>query len=195
MRFPIALDRPGVSHRWKTPGVDGGFGADRGDGTGRKHAAVDIGAPHGTPVLAMADGKVTERGHGDNVFLKAPMPLFAIAIKHDGGFVARYGEINEIPALLMVGARVREGEQIGIVQQHSLHKRAKSMLHLDLYSGSRSGTLSIPGRLKPKLSAPIGKRKTKFPVEFSEEDRRAIAAADTCRISCAATILSTRPIS
>ncbi|HYF09154.1 MAG TPA: hypothetical protein VD970_16145, partial [Acetobacteraceae bacterium] len=89
----------------------------------------------------------------------------------DSGFVARYGEINDIPATLVEGAKVGEGEQLGIVQRHTLHSRAASMLHLELYKGDRSGTLSIPHALEPKLAKPVGKRKRKHPSEFTAEER------------------------
>jgi len=177
MRFPIPPGSPGVSNRWKMPGADGGFGADRDAATGRIHAALDIGAPHGTPVVAMEDGKVTERTPAGKAFLPGPLPLLALAVRHASGIEVRYGEINEIPAHLVIGARVSEGEQIGIVQQHTLHKHAKSMLHLEVYAGTRTGTLSVPDRLKPKLAVPIGKRRFKHPSEMTEADRKRLLDA------------------
>ena len=177
MRFPIPPGSPGVSSRWKMAGAGGGFGADRDARTGRIHAGLDIGAPHATPVVAMEKGTVTERTKEGDSFLDAPLPLLAIAIRHASGFVARYGEINEIPGRLVSGATVSEGEKIGIVQQHSLHSRAKSMLHLEIYAGTRSGTLSVPNRLRPKLAVPAGKRKFKHPSEMTEDERKALVAA------------------
>ena len=177
MRFPIPPGSPGVSSRWRTPGSGGGFGADRDARTGRIHAGLDIGAPHGTPVVAMEDGRVTERTAEGQAFLDAPLPLLALAIKHESGIEVRYGEINQIPGRLFAGATVSEGEQIGIVQQHTLHSRAKCMLHLEVYAGTRAGTLSVPNRIRPKLAAPIGKRKFKHPIEMTEDERRRLLEA------------------
>lgn len=157
MLFPIAA---GYDYRtkWRHAGSSAGFGADR---KGRLHAGCDIGTAHGVPVIAIEGGKVVERG--DKPFIKGT-PLWAIAIKHDSGFVARYTEINGIPESLKVGVSVGAGQELGYTQQAG----EKCMLHFELYRGDRKGSLSVPNGKKPK-----GKK----PNEYTEAEAQAIRAA------------------
>ncbi|MBX3503726.1 MAG: M23 family metallopeptidase [Alphaproteobacteria bacterium] len=157
MHFPIAPGH-GYTKKWRTAGSSAGFGADR---KGRLHAGCDIGAAHGTPVIAIEGGKVVERG--TKPFIAGTM-LFAIAIKHDSGFVGRYTEINGIPESLQTGASVSAGQELGYTQQGG----EKCMLHFELYRGTRKGSLSCP-----KAKLPKGKR----PNEYTEAEAAAIRAA------------------
>ncbi len=157
MFFPIAA---GYEYRtkWRHAGSSAGFGADR---KGRLHAGCDIGTAHGVPVVAIEGGKVVERGN--KPFIRGT-PLWAIAIKHDSGFVARYTEINGIPESLKVGVSVSAGEELGYTQQAG----EKCMLHFELYRGDRKGSLSIPNSKKPK---------DKKPNQYTEAEAQAIRAA------------------
>lgn len=167
MQFPIA---PGAKYGswWKVAGRQGGFGADR--GKGRLHAGCDIGAEHGTGVVAIEAGKVV--GRANKPFIKGS-PLFSITIKHTSGIVVRYSEINEIPTHLTRGVSVSQGESLGIVQQWG----KKHMLHFELYKGTRKGYLSLPYAHWPRNTSGPRKGKRKRADEFSDADRRAITAA------------------
>ncbi len=160
MPFPIAKGKK-YGTRWKIPGAKGGFGADR--KRGRLHAGCDVGAEHGTPVVAIDSGKVVERSPPGRPFIKNTQ-LFAIAVKHSTGIVARYTEINEIPARLTKGTEVSAGETLGLVA----FQGNGSMLHFELYSGDRSGSLSVPWAVWPR-----GKR----PVDLSDAERARVIAA------------------
>lgn len=157
MLFPIAT---GYEYRkkWHNAGSTASFGADR---KGRLHAGCDIGTAHGVPVVAIEGGKVVERG--TKPFIKGT-PLFAIAIKHDSGFVARYTEINGIPESLQKGSSVTAGQQLGYTQQAG----EKCMLHFELYRGDRTGSLSVPTAKVPK-----GKK----PNQYTETEAQAIRSA------------------
>lgn len=84
------------------------------------HTGVDLGADHGTPVLAAGAGEVVWTGYGlfrgfEN--LQDPYGL-AIAIRHDFGYKGEqlstiYAHLSEIDVWL--GQRVAAGEQIGRV--------------------------------------------------------------------------------
>ncbi len=109
------------------------FGANRAGGQ-RKHAGVDLKMEPGTPIRAMADGKV----------LFAPADFYggtkAFAVDH-GGFIARYGEISRTaPGFDRVGAPVQRGEIIAYVGRLN---SGNSMLHLEIYSGAESGPLTV----------------------------------------------------
>jgi murein DD-endopeptidase MepM/ murein hydrolase activator NlpD len=74
--------------------------------TRRPHNGTDFGAPTGTPVRVVADGKVVEArvagGHGN--FVK---------VVHDNGFATSYSHLSRI--LVKTGQRVRQGDHIGRV--------------------------------------------------------------------------------
>jgi murein DD-endopeptidase MepM/ murein hydrolase activator NlpD len=116
---------PGKNHkRW--------FGAGR---DGRLHAACDLIAPEGTPIYAIADGfvsrVVTQFYHG----------TYAMEITHERGIIARYCEIKkEVASGVVKGARVKQGQVIAYVGK--MH--TDSMLHLELYAGTETGSLSRP---------------------------------------------------
>ena len=119
-----------------------GFGADRSavaallkiPGGKLKHGAVDLIVPPKTPVLAMEDGVVIRGPYG--FFLN----VSAIEIQH-ASFVARYCEIN--PVTEVSGRQlVKEGQVIGYVGDQP----GADMLHLELFSGSETGDLSLSSK-------------------------------------------------
>ena len=72
----------------------------------RLHAGIDFGAPIGSLVRSVADGKVEIAG---------PVSGFGnhVRIKHNG-FETSYSHLSEIPANVTPGATVTEGETIGL---------------------------------------------------------------------------------
>jgi len=72
----------------------------------RLHAGIDFGAPIGSIVRSVADGKVEIAG---------PVSGFGnhVRIKHNG-FETSYSHLSEIPANVTPGATVVEGETIGL---------------------------------------------------------------------------------
>jgi murein DD-endopeptidase MepM/ murein hydrolase activator NlpD len=115
------------------------FGYARGGG--RKHGGCDLYAPLGTPVKAMADGKIIQA----YPFYWA---TWAIEVDH-GDFIARYGEVAPMSmkeAKALKGKEVSRGDQIGTIGQliqPSGKKYKHTMLHLELYSTTKS-TLAEP---------------------------------------------------
>lgn len=117
--------------------VTGGraFGAARSDG--RKHAGIDwyVENGAGTPVYAMTDGTVQEYSF-DTFYGGTGM----ISVKHTDGSVARYGEITP---WVGVGTKVKKGQQIGVLKANNID--GGTMLHLELYAGTASGSLTVTG--------------------------------------------------
>lgn len=72
------------------------------------HGGIDIAAPVGTPVMAVADGEVAE------VKTDAGFGKY-IGIKHKDGSIARYGHLSE--QNVREGQYVRAGQTIGAVGQ------------------------------------------------------------------------------
>lgn len=109
---------------------DGGrwFGATRKQGK-RLHAAADLLRPEGEKVFSVDGGKVLRKYH----FYAG---TYAIEVKHDAGFVARYGEVaKKNVAQSEAGERVLKGQHIGYIG-------SLDMLHFELYSDKVQGPLT-----------------------------------------------------
>lgn len=122
--FPLE-ERPKVSYK------NGGrnFGANRPNG--RKHAGIDLYAPVGTPVRAMADGKVLR-------IYQFYLGTYVIEIDH-GTFIARYGEVKRTNILVHPEQQVKRGQFLG--QVGKLKGLDFSMLHLEMFSSTKNPTV------------------------------------------------------
>jgi|GEM_PF-932878 len=74
----------------------------------RAHNGVDLAAPTGTPVHAVADGTV-EMADWKNGLGRY------VSIRHDDVFESGYGHLSRISSSLRPGSRVRQGQVIGYV--------------------------------------------------------------------------------
>jgi murein DD-endopeptidase MepM/ murein hydrolase activator NlpD len=110
------------------------FGSNRSNGT-RAHAGCDLYFPQGTWIYAIADGTVTN----------GPYPFyaktFALEVDH-GSFLARYGEIQE-HTLVRKGDVITAGQKIARVGHLVEITVPSDMLHLELYSKTASGALTV----------------------------------------------------
>jgi murein DD-endopeptidase MepM/ murein hydrolase activator NlpD len=74
----------------------------------RAHTGVDFAAPHGTRIVAAADGTVVSAGirggYGN-----------AVEIRHGGSISTLYAHLSGFARGIRAGARVRQGEPIGFV--------------------------------------------------------------------------------
>jgi murein DD-endopeptidase MepM/ murein hydrolase activator NlpD len=90
----------------------------------RFHRGLDIGAGHGTPILATTDGVVARAGWGGgygNV----------VELRHSGGLATRYGHMSRIS--VGGGQRVRQGQVIGYVGSTGLSTGPH--LHYEMFRG------------------------------------------------------------
>lgn len=101
----------GVSHGWPLPAnaqqyISSGYGTrkDPFHGKIRFHGGVDIAAPAGTPVLATADGIVTETGY------RAGLGNY-VTIRHADGSESMYNHLQQADARR--GNSVRKGQAVG----------------------------------------------------------------------------------
>lgn len=116
------------------------FGANRNNGK-RKHAGIDLYAPVGAPVRAMADGMVIQ----SYLFYGGTN---AIEVDH-GTFIARYGEVAKETISVKNQEEVRRGQIIGKVGQ--LEGLNISMLHLEMYGTTEDPTVSGKGLTQKTL--------------------------------------------
>lgn len=74
----------------------------------RPHLGTDYAAPHGTEILAVADGTVTQasRGGGNGIFVR---------IRHNGTYETQYLHMQRFAKGIKPGVRVRQGQVIGYV--------------------------------------------------------------------------------
>jgi murein DD-endopeptidase MepM/ murein hydrolase activator NlpD len=72
----------------------------------RPHLGVDYGAPAGTPVQAIAEGRVIAAGYSGEAGK-------AVQIRHTNGYETYYCHLSRI--LVRVGQHVAQGERIGLV--------------------------------------------------------------------------------
>lgn len=121
--------------------IEGLTPAQAGASTGKKmssifkvameHSGIDLVAPQGTPVVASADGVVSDVSHGTKGHGNI------VEITHDDGFVTRYCQLEDI--FVHKGAPVRAGAKIGTVGISSATQAA----HLH-YEVLRSGIPQNP---------------------------------------------------
>ena len=112
-------------------------------GTNRAHLAVDYGAPTGTPVQAVANGKVTfagwDGGYGN-----------LVQIKHSGGLTTGYAHLSSIAPGVRAGRVISQGDLVGKVGQTGL--ATGPHLH---YMMTRSGKPIDPRSMKSEPPIPI----------------------------------------
>jgi len=107
----------------------------------RPHNGTDFGAPTGTPVRVVADGKVVRSGRagGHGLFVK---------VEHDGGYATSYSHLSRIG--VKAGARVRQGQVIGAVGATGL--ATGPHLHYQMW---KNGRFVDPMRIDLPNQAPL----------------------------------------
>jgi murein DD-endopeptidase MepM/ murein hydrolase activator NlpD len=123
----------------------------------RPHHGTDFGARRGTPLLAVADGKIVYagwmRGYGK-----------VVKIKHKGGFISLYAHQSRIR--VHNGQRVKRGQIIGYVG--STGRSTGPHLHFGLMKNGRwVDPMKYLGKTKPKsvlktFSKYVDKKVTKY---------------------------------
>ncbi|MFZ9701175.1 MAG: M23 family metallopeptidase [Flavobacteriales bacterium] len=112
----------------------------------KPHLGTDYAAPHGTPIVTVADGVVTEarfaRGNGNYV-----------KVKHDGTYTTQYLHMSRFAPGIRSGMRVRQGQVIGFVGSTGLATGP----HL-CYRFWKNGKQVDPFREQPQATVPLDSR-------------------------------------
>jgi murein DD-endopeptidase MepM/ murein hydrolase activator NlpD len=118
----------------------------------RAHTGVDFAAPHGTRVLATADGVVvaagTRGGYGN-----------AVEIRHGNGVTTLYAHLSGFAKGVRAGARVQQGEPVGFVGAtgfatgpHLHYEFKMSGVHQDPMRVALPKADPVPGHLKAQFT-------------------------------------------
>lgn len=120
LRYPVSFTRvsSGFSHARLHPVLN----------RTRPHYGVDFAAPTGTPVRAIADGRVEMASwHGGNGRY--------VQIRHDDVFESGYGHLSRIASGIRPGTTVRQGTVIGYVGSTGL--ASGPHLHFVMYKNDK----------------------------------------------------------
>ena len=111
----------------------------------RPHEGVDYAAPTGTPVKAVGEGVITQRGwsggYGNQVI-----------VRHGGGLESLYAHLSGYARGLKTGQKVRQGEVIGFVGMTGLATGP----HLD-FRLRQGGKFINPGKAINPRGEPVSK--------------------------------------
>jgi murein DD-endopeptidase MepM/ murein hydrolase activator NlpD len=124
------------------------------------HYGVDFAAPTGTPVRAVADGKVLKSGWygGNGRFVK---------IRHDSVYESGYAHLSRIASGATANAPVKKGQVIGYVGSTGL--ATGPHLHFAMY---QSGKYIDPMRTElPRSQSLAGRELTGFKMKVAMMDR------------------------
>jgi murein DD-endopeptidase MepM/ murein hydrolase activator NlpD len=117
-------------------------------GRRRPHLGIDYAAATGTPVWAVANGRVTFRGWLGGLGK-------TVKIRHQNGFESWYGHLSRFPNLSL-GQQVRQKQVIGYVGSTGLSTGPH--LHFTL---TRNGQLVNPSRMHAAAATPIPRERMK----------------------------------
>lgn len=112
----------------------------------RAHHGVDYAAPTGTPVKAVGDGVVTQRGWAGGYGNQ-------IIVKHTAGLESMYAHLSGYARGIATGQRVRQGQVIGFVGSTGLSTGP----HLD-FRLRQNGKFIDPGKAINPRGEPVSKK-------------------------------------
>jgi murein DD-endopeptidase MepM/ murein hydrolase activator NlpD len=128
----------------------------------RPHVGVDLVARYGTPVKAVADGRVETAGWCGELGR-------CVRIMHDGGIVSIYGHLSQIPPELQDGAEVQVGQVIGKVGSSGLSTGPH--LHYGLEKDGRyvdplTASIDVNHQVSPRMRALFDHFKSQYMAVF-----------------------------
>ncbi len=112
----------------------------------RPHRGIDYAAPTGTPVKAVADGKIVYAGWKGQAGK-------VVIIKHKNGYRTSYGHLHRIPKHIKKNKYIKQGQVIGYVGKTGLATGP----HLD-FRVRKNGKFINPLKLKKIPSSPVPKK-------------------------------------
>jgi murein DD-endopeptidase MepM/ murein hydrolase activator NlpD len=93
----------------------------------RMHSGLDFRARHGTPIVAVSEGRITSAGRAGGCGI-------AVRVRHDGNLSTRYCHMSRLA--VRSGQNVRKGQVIGYVGSTGLSTGPH--LHYEMYRGGKA---------------------------------------------------------
>jgi murein DD-endopeptidase MepM/ murein hydrolase activator NlpD len=117
---------------------------------GRRHDAIDIAAPRGTPVLAVAEGTVAA------LFLSERGGITVYHLAEDRRTIYYYAHLDRYAEGITDGARVRQGEVIGYVGDSGNSGAGNYHLHFEITTTADPEQYwgGVPRNPYPELTRP-----------------------------------------
>ncbi|MFP6609458.1 MAG: peptidoglycan DD-metalloendopeptidase family protein [Deltaproteobacteria bacterium] len=142
------------------------------------HYGVDFAAPPGTPIRAVADGKVTKAGWygGNGRFVK---------LRHSATYETGYAHLSRIGVGVRAGTSVKKGQVIGYVGSTGL--ATGPHLHFALYKGGKyvdplradlPRARSVSGQALAEFQLAVGRMDAAYAKAGHGKPARLAAAAD-----------------
>jgi murein DD-endopeptidase MepM/ murein hydrolase activator NlpD len=130
----------------------------------RPHVGVDLAADYGTPVKAVADGKIQTAGWGGELGN-------CIRIEHQNGMVSIYGHLEKIMPNVKPGSYVSVGEVIGLVGSTGLSTGPH--LHFALekegaFVNPLTQTIGENHRISPRMQALFNDIKERYQMALAQ---------------------------
>jgi murein DD-endopeptidase MepM/ murein hydrolase activator NlpD len=119
----------------------------------REHQGIDYGAPTGTPVEAVSDGRVVSAGWSGGYGR-------LVVLGHAEGYETRYGHLSGFGKGIRSGAPVRQGQVVGYVGMTGL--ATGPHLHFEV---RKFGSPVNPLKLNPPRRSPV---KKEFLAQFNQ---------------------------
>jgi len=113
----------------------------------RPHQGIDYAAPAGTPIWAVADGRVIYRGYAGGFGN-------LVKIRHSRGYVTYYGHLSRFGAGLKVGQRVRQKQVIGYVGSTGLSTGPHVCFRI-----AQDGRYFNPNKLRTPAGDPVSSQR------------------------------------
>ena len=109
----------------------------------RPHHGIDYAAPRGTPVWAVADGKVIYRGRAGGFGN-------LVKVRHENGYVSYYSHLDGFASDVKVGDRVQQKQVVGYVGSTGLATGPHTCFRV-----AKNGKYVNPARVPGPLGPPI----------------------------------------
>ncbi|HYA35039.1 MAG TPA: M23 family metallopeptidase, partial [Candidatus Binataceae bacterium] len=130
----------------------------------RPHVGVDLAAPYGTPVKAIADGKVEYSGWCGELGN-------CVRIDHENQTISVYGHLSKIASIASTGSFVRIGQEIGSVGSTGLSTGPHlhfAMEKRGAYVNPLTEKLGVNHEVSPRMKAVFNNLKQRYQTSLAK---------------------------
>ena len=159
IKSPAAIGKSLAFPVWGKRARVGSFWGDERDGGARSHEGIDIFARKGTPVVAIADGVIEERGI-------TPSGGRILWLRTDGQpWSVYYAHLDK--QLVREGQRVKKGQVLGTVGNTGNARTTPAHLHFGIYTWRGAVNPYPYVKNSKRVTSPVASTKKKAAVKKS----------------------------